>query len=86
MFLKYSAKGTSPVPSAHPWAFLGFLRVIVGREWIRVRTPGYSVGKISCVGDEYRENEDGKRLDSLKKGSGLFVFIYKYEYGEGEDI
>ena len=46
-----------------------------GIEWITVRTPGYSVGKISCVGDEYRENEDGKRLDSLKKGSGLFVFI-----------
>ena len=28
MFLKYSAEGTLPVPSAHPWAFLGFLRVI----------------------------------------------------------
>ena len=41
-----------------------------------VRTPGYSVGKISCVGDEYRENEDGKRLDSLKKGL-VFLFSYK---------
>ena len=43
---------------------------------MRVRTTGYSVGKISCVGDEYRENEDGKRLDSLKKGL-VFLFSYK---------
>ena len=34
------------------------------------------MGKISCVGDEYRENEDGKRLDSLKKGP-VFLFSYK---------
>ena len=28
------------------------------------------------MGDEYRENEDGKRLDSLKKGL-VFLFSYK---------
>ena len=26
------------------------------------------------MGNEYRENEDGKRLDSLKKGSGLLFW------------
>lgn len=56
MFLKYSAKGTLPVPSAHPWAFfristcykpeengLRFERLVI--VWGRYPVWGTNTGK-----------------------------------------
>lgn len=76
MFLKYSAKGTLPVPSAHPWAFFRISTCYKPEEnGLRFERLVIVWEDILCGGRIQGKNEDGKRLDSLKKGSGLFVFI-----------
>lgn len=62
MFLKYSAEGTSPVPSAHLWVFfristcyksgeneLGFERLVI--VWGRYPVWGTNTGKMKMVKD-----------------------------------
>ena len=48
-----TAEGTCQSPLHTPGPFLGFLRVISRKRMDYVRTPGYSVGKISCVGKKH---------------------------------